>query len=85
MNEELRNKLIDAILRVQLDSIYSRDVIIELILEGWQSKGLNHMSDDELVETYKNDVAWNLFDEDDELLNEAEASLAIEKMLTTQG
>lgn len=82
MNDKLRHKIISAVLKTQLESIYSREVLIEIILEGYSVKGLNHMTDDELIEVYRDDVAsWQ--DEEDDLLKEAESDVAIEKMLTS--
>lgn len=78
MNQKIKQQLIDYLYDAYQDSMFDRHGKRDIILYGSSFKGLNNMTDEELVEDYESCVS-----EDDELLAEARADLAINGMLAT--
>ena len=76
MNQKIKQQIIDHLYDVYEDSMFDKHGIIDIIMNGSSFPGLNNMTDEELVEDYE-----SMVDEDDELLAEAKADLAINSML----
>jgi hypothetical protein len=72
MDEVTRNKLMD----VLFDDMYGCFELRDYILYGGNFPGLRNMTDQELLEEYESYAS-----DDDELLAEVRAALAINKML----
>lgn len=72
MDEHTRNRLLE----VLFDDMYGAFELRDYILYGANWKGLRNMTDQELVEEYE-----SYTDDDDELLAECRAALAINKLL----
>jgi hypothetical protein len=72
MDEVTRNKLLE----VLFDDMYGCFEMRDYILYGGNFPGLRNMSDQELIEEYESYAS-----DDDELLAECRAAMAINKML----
>jgi hypothetical protein len=72
MDEVTRNKLMD----VLFDDMYGCFELKDYILYGGNFPGLRNMTDQELLEEYESYAS-----DDDELLAEVRAAMAINKML----
>jgi hypothetical protein len=72
MDEVTRNKLMD----VLFDDMYGCFELRDYILYGGNFPGLRNMTDQELLEEYESYAS-----DDDELLAEVRAAMAINKML----
>lgn len=79
MNQKIKQQLIDHLYDVYQDSMFDRHGVRDIIMYGSSFKGLDNMTDEELVEDYE-----SMVEEDDELLAEAKADLAINSMLQEQ-
>lgn len=76
LSEKTREEIITHLLKDNVESMSYQDQIEEYLLNGLNLKGYNNMTDEELVEEY-----GAYIEEDDSLLIEAKAELAIEKMI----
>ena len=76
MNQKIKQQIIDHLYDAYEDSMFDRQGVRDIIMNGSSFPGLNNMTDEELVEDYE-----SMVDEDDELLAEAKADLAINSML----
>ena len=76
MNEKLKQQLINHLYDTYEDSMFDKHGTRDIILYGSGFPGLMNMTDEELVEDYE-----SMVENDDELLAEIKADLAINKML----
>jgi hypothetical protein len=77
MNPELKKKLIDYMYDAYESSLLDRHSMRDLVMYGSTFPGLVNMSDTELIDDYESMAGDN-----DELLLEVKADMAISKMLT---
>jgi hypothetical protein len=80
MNESIRSKIYNELFESLSDYYRDRHTIRDIVLYGLNFKGLSYMTDQELLDEYRNSVLCS--EEDDELAKEAEAAIAIEQILT---
>ena len=77
MNAELKKRVMEYVYEAYENSLLDKHFMHEFIMGGSSFKGLENMTDEELVEDYGTMVS-----DDDELLAEIKADMAVVKMLT---
>lgn len=82
MNENVRSKIYGELLETLSDYFGDRYTVRDIVLFGTNFKGLSNMTDQELLDEYRDNVLCG--EEDDVLALEAEASLAIEEVLSNE-
>ena len=77
MNAELKKRVMEYMYEAYENSLCDKHFMREFIMGGSSFKGLENMTDEELIEDYGTMVS-----DDDELLAEIKADMAVVKMLT---
>ena len=82
MNENVKSKIYRELIETLSDYFGDRHTVRDIVLFGTNFKGLNSMTDQELLDEYRDNVLCG--EEDDELAKEAEASIVIEEVLSNE-
>jgi hypothetical protein len=77
MNVELKKKIIEYMYDAYEQSLLDKHSMHDFVMYGSTFPGLANMSDTELIDDYE-----SMVDDDNELLLEVKADIAISKMLT---
>ena len=82
LNEELREELKQILAEIRMDSMFDNYGKEEIVYEGLSTTGLNHMTDQQLVDEYK-----ELMDDghdEDEFLIKLKIEMESHKLLTPE-
>ena len=77
MNEVLKKRIIDYMYDAYENSLLDKHSMHDFIMHGSTFPGITNMSDEQLIDDYE-----SMVDDDNELLVEVKADMAITKMLT---
>jgi len=77
LNEKLREELKQILAEIRMDSLFDNYGKEEIVYEGLSIAGLNHMTDEQLVDEY-----GELMYEDDEFLIKLRVEMESHKLLT---
>ena len=77
MNAELKKRVMDYMYEAYESSLLDKHSMHDFVMYGSTFPGIANMSDEQLIDDYE-----SMVDDEDELLAEVKADMAIDKMLT---